>query len=53
MMRLHIEITDEQAKELLAEAMDGMAPPLQDYMQKNSTLCRLLIRNAIMQRMPK
>jgi hypothetical protein len=51
-MKLHIEITAEQAKELLAEATDGMASPLREYLEAKDTLRRILIRNAILRRLP-
>jgi hypothetical protein len=51
-MKLQIELTAEQAKELLAEATDGMAPPLKEHLLKSDELRRILIRNAIAQRLP-
>ncbi len=51
-MKLHIEITKEQAAELLAEATNGLAAPVKKHLEKSDALRRQLIRNAILERLP-
>jgi hypothetical protein len=52
-VKLHIEITDEQEKELLAEATNGMDAAVLERLLENGTLRRIYIRAAIQQRLPQ
>jgi hypothetical protein len=53
MMKLHIEISDELAEALLAEALDGVGPSVRARAEKSDTLRRELIRDAITERLSR
>ena len=51
-MKIQIELSAEREKLLLEEALDGVGSVVRERAEKNSTLRRDLIRDAICKRLP-
>jgi hypothetical protein len=53
MMKLHIELPDALADEMLEQALNGAGPSVRARAEKSDVLRRALIRDAIIERLSR